>query len=197
MPASRPGRLIVLSGPSGVGKGSVMAQLRHHQLPVWVSVSCTTRAPRPGERDGEHYFFVDDAEFVRRIAAGEMLEHAQFAGRRYGTPRTAVQEHLDAGESVLLEIELDGARQVRASMPEAYMVFLKPPSRDELRRRLIGRGTESAEQIAARLQQADVELAAESEFDEVIVNDDLHGAAARLLDLITGPGGERAANHDS
>lgn len=186
MSASSPGRLVVLTGPSGVGKGSVMARLRHQQVPAWVSVSCTTRAPRPGERDGEHYFFVDEAEFVRRIEAGEMLEHAQFAGRRYGTPRAAVQEHLDAGESVLLEIELDGARQVKSSMPEALMVFLAPPSRDELVRRLAGRGTETPEQISARLAQAEVELAAASEFDEVIVNDDLGVAVARLLDLITG-----------
>lgn len=189
MSASSPGRLVVLTGPSGVGKGSVMSRLRQRQgpLPVWVSVSCTTRPPRPGERDGVHYFFVDEPEFVRRIEAGEMLEHAHFAGRRYGTPRAAVQEHLDAGESVLLEIELDGARQVKASMPEAFMVFLAPPSREELERRLTGRGTETPEQIAARLAQAEVELAAESEFDEVIVNDDLGVAVGRLLDLITGP----------
>ncbi|WP_106850631.1 guanylate kinase [Blastococcus sp. Marseille-P5729] len=195
MSQSSPGRLVVLSGPSGVGKGSVMARLRQREMPVWVSVSCTTRAPRPGERDGEHYFFIDEAEFVRRVEAGEMLEHAQFAGRRYGTPRAAVQQHLDAGESVLLEIELDGARQVKASMPEAFMVFLAPPSRDELVRRLTGRGTETPEQIAARLAQAEVELAAEREFDEVIVTADLGGAVGRLLDLITGPrpgAGERA-----
>ncbi|WP_153506208.1 guanylate kinase [Cumulibacter manganitolerans] len=186
MPARPPGRLFVLSGPSGVGKGSVMAQLRHRDLPVWVSVSCTTRPPRAGERHGEHYFFVDDDEFVRRIDAGEMLEHARFAGRRYGTPRAAVQEHLDRGVPVLLEIELAGARQVKASMPEAHMVFLAPPSREELERRLIGRGTETPEEIAARLRQAEVELAAEREFDTVIVNDDLPSATARLVDLILG-----------
>lgn len=186
MSTPSPGRLIVLTGPSGVGKGSVRAMLRQRGLPIWFSVSCTTRPPRPGERDGDHYFFIDDDEFVRRIDAGEMLEHAQFAGRRYGTPRAAVQEHLDAGQSVLLEIELAGARQVKASMPSAFMVFLAPPSRDELHRRLAGRGTETPEQIAARLRQADVELAAAGEFDAVVVNDDLHAATSRLVDLITG-----------
>lgn len=193
MTAPEPGRLIVLTGPSGVGKGSVMAVLRHQELPAWVSVSCTTRPPRPGEREGEHYFFVDEPEFLRRIEAGEMLEHAHFAGRRYGTPRKAVQQHLDRGEPVLLEIELAGARQVKEAMPEAYLVFLAPPSREELGRRLVGRGTETPEQVAARLAQAEVELAAAGEFDEVIVNDDLGRAAARLLELITGhaPVGDR------
>ena len=143
MSAPRPGRLVVLTGPSGVGQGSVMAQLRHRDLPVWLSVSCTTREPRPGERDGEHYYFINDAEFARRITAGEMLEHAQCAGRSYGTPRAEVQQRLDRGESVLLEIELAGARQVKASMPEAVTVFLAPPSRHELERRLTGRAARS------------------------------------------------------
>lgn len=188
MTAPAPGRLFVLSGPSGVGKGSVMALVRRRDLPVWISVSCTTRSPRPGERHGEHYFFVDENEFVRRIENHQMLEHAQFAGRRYGTPRAAVQEHLDAGQSVLLEIELAGARQVKSAMPDAHMVFLAPPSWTELQRRLVGRGTETDEQIAARLAQAEVELAAAQEFDTVIVNDDLTSATDQLVDLIIGHG---------
>jgi guanylate kinase len=165
-----------------------MAQVRRRDLPIWPSVSCTTRPPRPGERDGEHYYFIDDDEFVRRIDNGQMLEHAQFAGRRYGTPREAVENHLANGESVLLEIELDGARQVRTAMPEAIMVFLAPPSVTELQRRLVGRGTESAAEIEARLVQAEVELAAAEEFDAVIVNSDLTEAAEQLVDLILGHG---------
>ncbi|MFV0534092.1 MAG: guanylate kinase [Cumulibacter sp.] len=183
-----PGRLIVLSGPSGVGKGSVMTQVRQRNLPVWASVSCTTRVPRPGERNGEHYFFIDEADFLERIRSGQMLEHAHFAGRRYGTPRDAVEAHLDAGETVLLEIELDGARQVKAAMPEAFMVFLAPPSRTELQRRLLGRGTETEEQIEARLRAAEVEMAAAEEFDVVIVNNDLTEATDQLVDLILGRG---------
>lgn len=165
-----------------------MTLVRQRDLPVWASVSCTTRAPRPGERDGEHYFFIDEDEFVRRIEQGQMLEHAEFAGRRYGTPRGAVERHLEIGESVLLEIELDGARQVKDAMPEAFMVFLAPPSRTELQRRLVGRGTESEEQIQVRLAQAEVELAAAEEFDTVIVNNDLTEAAEQLVDLILGHG---------
>lgn len=188
MTARERGRLIVLSGPSGVGKGSVMSLVRRRALPVWVSVSCTTRPARPGERHGEHYFFIDEADFLRRIDEGQMLEHAEFAGRRYGTPREAVEAHLAQGESVLLEIELDGARQVKAAMPDAFMVFLAPPSRAELQRRLVGRGTESDQQIAARLAQAELEMAAAEEFDSVIVNNDLTAAAQQLVDLILGHG---------
>lgn len=188
MTAPARGRLFVLSGPSGVGKGSVMALIRRRSLPVWISVSCTTRSPRPGEQHGEHYFFIDEDDFVDRIANHQMLEHAQFAGRRYGTPRDAVQEHLEAGESVLLEIELAGARQVKSAMPEAHMVFLAPPSWAELQRRLVGRGTETDEQISARLAQAEVEMAAAQEFDTVIVNDDLTSATDQLVDLIIGHG---------
>lgn len=166
----------------------MMALVRRKDLPVWISVSCTTRSPRPGERHGEHYFFIDENDFVHRIANNQMLEHAQFAGRRYGTPRAAVQEHLDAGQSVLLEIELAGARQVKSTMPEAHMVFLAPPSWAELQRRLVGRGTETDEQITARLAQAEVEMAAAQEFDTVIVNDDLTSATDQLVDLIIGHG---------
>ena len=179
-----PSRLTVLSGPSGVGKGTVVAAVRRSFPHIWVSVSATTRAPRPGERDGVEYRFVSAAEFDELVAAGELLEWAEFAGNRYGTPRRPVLDHLAAGTPALLEIELQGARQVRAAMPDANLVFLTPPSWAELERRLTGRGTESAEVIAARLQRARVELAAEGEFDAVVVNDDVERAAAELVRLI-------------
>lgn len=179
-----PARLTVLSGPSGVGKGTVVAALRGMVPQVWVSVSCTTRAPRPGEVEGLQYYFVDDARFAELVASGELLEHAEFAGHRYGTPRAPVLEHLAAGIPTLLEIELEGARQVRASMPEARFVFLAPPSLDVLVQRLSGRGTESADALTARLRRAEVELAAEQEFDEVVVNNDVERAARDLAALI-------------
>lgn len=177
-------RLTVLSGPSGVGKGTVVSKVRALYPHVWVSVSCTTRFPRPGEREGIDYHFVDRDEFARLVTAGELLEHAEFAGNLYGTPRAPVLERLAAGTPSLLEIELEGARQVRASLPDAYLVFLTPPSWAELERRLVRRATEPADVIAARLARARVELAAESEFDDVIVNDDVGRAAAQLVALI-------------
>jgi guanylate kinase len=177
-------RLTVLSGPSGVGKGTVVAAIRTAYPHIWVSVSCTTRRPRPGERDGVEYRFVSREQFAGLVAAGELLEHAEFAGNLYGTPKAPVLERLAAGSPTLLEIELQGARQVKASMPDANLVFLTPPSWAELERRLAGRGTESADVIAARLARAEVELAAETEFDEVIVNDDVGRAAAQLVALI-------------
>ena len=181
MPAAR---LTVLSGPSGVGKGTVVAALRRIVPHVWVSVSCTTRAPRPGEADGVQYYFVDHDRFAELVEAGELLEHAEFAGNCYGTPRVAVLEHLAAGVPTLLEIDLEGARQVRASMPESLFVFLAPPSLDVLVQRLSGRGTESADALVARLERAEVEMAAEQEFDEVIVNNDVEQAARDLAALI-------------
>jgi guanylate kinase len=181
MPASR---LTVLSGPSGVGKGTVVAALRQRFPDVWVSVSATTRAPRPGETDGVEYFFVDRPEFERLVAAGELLEWAEFAGNLYGTPREPVLSRLAAGLPALLEIELQGARQVRQSMPQAQFVFLEPPSWSELERRLLGRGTEAADLVAARLERARIELAARPEFDVVVVNDDVGRAAAELVALI-------------
>lgn len=179
-----PSRLTVLSGPSGVGKGTVVAAVRTMHRHVWVSVSCTTRPPRPGERDGVEYRFVDRPTFEAMVRRGELLEHAEFAGNRYGTPRAPVYEHLAAGVPTLLEIELQGARQVRQSMPDAQFVFLVPPSWDELQRRLSVRGTEAPSVIEARLARARVELAAEKEFDKVIVNDDVGRAAAELVALI-------------
>lgn len=179
-----PSRLTVLSGPSGVGKGTVVAAVRDLHPHVWVSVSCTTRAPRPGERDGVQYRFVDRPTFEAMVRRGDLLEHAEFAGNLYGTPRAPVHEHLDGGVPTLLEIELQGARQVRQSMPDAQFVFLAPPSWAELERRLTGRGTESREVIDARLDRARVEMSAEDEFDEVIINDDVGRAAAELVTLI-------------
>lgn len=177
-------RLTVLSGPSGVGKSTVVAHMRKVHPEVWLSVSATTRKPRPGERHGVHYFFVNDDEFDKLIANGELLEWAEFAGNRYGTPRGAVLGRLDNGEPVLLEIDLQGARLVRESMPDAQLVFLAPPSWDELVRRLTGRGTESAEVIERRLETAKIELAAESEFDSTLVNTSVEDVARELLALM-------------
>lgn len=177
-------RLTVLSGPSGVGKRTVISALRETHPEIWVSVSCTTREPRPGEREGVDYFFVDRDRFAEMVEANELLEHAEFAGNMYGTPRQPLIDHLAAEVPTLLEIELEGARQVRHAMPGARFVFLAPPSLDVLIARLEGRGTESADALVARLERAQIELAAEDEFDEVIVNNDVAAAARDLAELI-------------
>jgi guanylate kinase len=185
-----PSRLVVLAGPTAVGKGTVAAAVREDHPEVWISVSATTRAPRPGEIDGVHYLFVDDAEFDRLVDDDQLLEWAVVHGRhRYGTPRGPVEDALAAGRPSMLEIDLQGARQVRRTMPQALFVFLKPPSWDELVRRLVGRGTETDEERERRLATAVEELAAESEFDVTIVNHEVHDAAAELVTLMTlGPG---------
>jgi guanylate kinase len=176
------GRLTVLAGPTAVGKGTVSADIRARYPEVWLSVSVTTRAQRPGEVDGKHYHFVDDQKFDLMVAEGELLEWAVVHGlHRYGTPRRAVEEALAAGRPALLEIDLQGARQVQATLPDARFVFLAPPSWDELVRRLVGRGTETAQERERRLATARVELAAEKEFDLTIVNSDVHEATDELV----------------
>jgi guanylate kinase len=178
-------RLVVLAGPTAVGKGTIAACVREQHPDIWISVSVTTRPPRPGEVDGLHYRFVSDEEFDRLVAEGGLLEWAVVhRTARYGTPRAPVEEQLAAGHPALLEIDLQGARQVRERMPEALMVFLKPPNQHELERRLTGRGTEDAEERARRLETAREEMAAEDEFDVTIVNTDVDTACAALVDLI-------------
>ena len=182
-------RLVVLAGPTAVGKGTVATAVRERHPEVWLSVSATTRAPRPGEVDGVHYHFVDDATFDEMVAEGRLLEWAVVhRSARYGTPRGPVEESLAQGRPSMLEIDLQGARQVRETMPEAIFVFLKPPSWDELVRRLVGRGTETAEERESRLTTARDELAAESEFDVTIVNHEVHDAADELVALMTDSG---------
>lgn len=186
LPRPRAGRsrLLVLAGPTAVGKGTVAAHIRENHPEIHLSVSATTRAPRPGEQDGVHYFFVDDAEFDRMIAGEELLEHATVHNRfRYGTPRKPIERALAEGKTVLLEIDLQGARQVRAADPSATLVFLLPPSWEELVQRLVGRGTEGEEERARRLRTAKVELAAQSEFDYRVVNADVATAAREVVEL--------------
>ncbi len=180
-----PSRLVVLAGPTAVGKGTVAAAVRERHPDVWISVSVTTRDPRPDEVDGVHYWFVSDQVFDHMVEEDELLEWAVVhKAARYGTPRKAVEEALAAGRPAMLEIDLQGARLVRDSMPEALFVFLKPPSWEELVRRLVGRGTESEEERARRLDTAREEMAAENEFDETIVNHEVHDAADQLVALM-------------
>ncbi|MCA1781111.1 MAG: guanylate kinase [Dermatophilaceae bacterium] len=177
-------RPVVLAGPTAVGKGTVSAYIREHFPEVWLSVSATTRPPRPGEVNGRHYLFVSGEEFDEMVERGDMLEWALVHERhRYGTPRHAVEAALRENLTPLLEIDLQGARQLRATMPEALFVFLAPPSWEELVRRLVGRGTESEQERATRLETARVEMAAAGEFDVVIVNDDVQRAAQELVSL--------------
>ena len=177
-------RLTVLSGPSGVGKSTVVAELNRTCPQIWISVSVTTRHPRPGEVDGREYHFVDDKEFDRLVASGALLEWAWFAGNRYGTPRGPLCERLEAGVSCLLEIDVAGARQVKRAVPDARLVFLAPPSWDELVRRLTGRGTERPEVLARRLAAAREELAAADEFEITLVNTSVQDVCRQLVALM-------------
>ncbi|WP_282852420.1 guanylate kinase [Gulosibacter sediminis] len=178
-------RVVVLAGPTAVGKGTVSRYIREHYPDVHISVSATTRSPRPGEVEGRDYYFVDDAEFDRMVESGEMLEYATVHNSyRYGTPAAPIRRELAAAHPVLLEIDLQGARQVKAAMPEARLVFLLPPSWDELVRRLIGRGTETPEEQQRRLETAKVELAAQHEFDARVVNETVPRAAGEVVRLM-------------
>jgi guanylate kinase len=177
-------KVFVITGPSGVGKGTLIRSLRERIPELGLSVSATTRAPRTGEQDGVDYHFLSDAEFQRRVDAGEFVEHATYSGRRYGTLRSELERRTAAGRPVVLEIELQGARQVRQSMPEALQVFIAPPSHEALRARLVGRGTDDPEQVEARLRVAEQELAAQDEFGEVVVNDRLEDAVDDLTQIV-------------
>jgi guanylate kinase len=182
-------RVFVITGPSGVGKGTLIRGLMERLGDLELSVSATTRPPRPGERDGVDYHFLTPEEFDRRVAAGDFVEHADYAGRRYGTLRSELEGRLAKGVPVVLEIEVQGARQVREAMPEAVQVFIAPPSLEALRTRLIGRGTDDAEEVARRLEVAEQELAAQPEFAHVVVNDRLDEALDELVEIVRGSGG--------
>jgi guanylate kinase len=180
------GKVFVITGPSGVGKGTLIEQLLERVPELELSVSATTREPRPGEVDGRDYHFLAAEEFDRRVDAGDFLEHATYSGNRYGTLRQEVERRLADGRSVVLEIEVQGARQVRATMPEAMLIFIAPPDPASLRERLEGRGTDSAEAIERRLRTAEIELEAQAEFPHVIVNDEVQKSASELEALVRG-----------
>jgi guanylate kinase len=178
-------RVFVITGPSGVGKGTLIRLLRERVPELALSVSATTRAPRPGEEDGVDYHFLSDAEFARRVQDGEFVEWAEYSGRRYGTLRSELERHLAEGRPVVLEIEVQGARQVRETRPEAVQIFIEPPDREALKDRLVGRGTDDPAAIARRLAVAEEELAAAGEFQYRVVNDRLDVAVARLVEIVT------------
>ncbi|HET9123253.1 MAG TPA: guanylate kinase [Solirubrobacteraceae bacterium] len=174
----------MIAGPSGVGKGTLIRGLLERLPGLELSISATTRAPRPGERDGVDYHFLDPAEFERRVEAGEFVEHASYLGRRYGTLRSELERRTGAGKTIVLEIEVQGARQVRQAMPDAVQVLILPPSLEALRTRLVGRGTDAPDQIEQRLRTAEEEIAAREEFPYVIVNDRLEQATDELVSVV-------------
>ncbi len=178
--ALRMDNVFVITGPSGVGKGTLIAALRERHPELELSVSATTRPPRPGEHDGVAYHFLSETDFDRRLAAGEFLEHADYAGHRYGTLRAELERRTRGGTPVVLEIELQGARQIRAALPEAVLIFIAPPSPEELRERLRRRGADDPEEVERRLAIAEIELAARDEFPFVVLNDDLERAVSEL-----------------
>jgi guanylate kinase len=179
-------RVFVITGPSGVGKGTLIRGLMERLPQLQLSVSATTRVARPGELDGRDYHFLSPEEFELRVRAGDFVEHADYAGRRYGTLRSELDDRVQAGVPVVLEIEVQGARQVRAAMPEALQVFIAPPSLDALRTRLIGRGSDGPEEVERRLGVAREELGAQSEFAHVVVNDRLDDALGQLTAIVSG-----------
>lgn len=181
---SQPPAVFVITGPSGVGKGTLIRALRERHPEIAMSVSATTRSPRDGEEDGVHYHFLSEEEFQRRVEAGEFVEHAAYSGNHYGTLRSELERNAGAG-GVVLEIELQGARQIRAAMPEALQIFIAPPSPETLRERLVGRGTDSDEDIERRLKVAEEELAARGEFTHVVVNDRLDRAVDELDEIVS------------
>jgi guanylate kinase len=179
-----PGKVFVITGPSGVGKGTLIRTLLERMPELELAVSATTRNPRVGEEHGVHYHFLDDVEFDRRVLEGDFLEHAEYSGRRYGTLRSELEKRTADGASVVLEIEVQGARQVEQTMPDAIRIFIAPPSEDTLRVRLVGRGTDDADQIEARLQVAKAEIAASGDFPHVVHNDRLEDAADQLEQIV-------------
>lgn len=180
----RKGNLFVVSGPAGAGKGTIMSRIVEEVPGAWLSVSATTRAPRPGEVDGVHYFFVSDEEFDKLVNEHGLLEWAQVHANRYGTPRSSVEEHIAAGDQVFLEIDVQGGFQIREQIPETHLIFIEPPSLEELEHRLRGRGTESEESIALRMRNAKIELSRKMEYDKRFVNDNLDACVQALVDYI-------------
>lgn len=181
MDRMRKGNLFVISGPSGAGKGTLVARLLREIPDAWLSVSATTRQPREGEQHGVNYFFLDRDAFMQLVQRDELLEWAEYSGNCYGTPRASVDEHIAEGKQVILEIDVQGAFQIRDKKPEAHLVFIEPPSIEELERRLVGRGTEDEQTIRRRMEAAKLELSRKNEYDYTLVNDDLDDAAAKLI----------------
>jgi guanylate kinase len=177
-------KVFVITGPSGVGKGTLIRSLIDRIAELGLSISATTRPPRPGEQDGVHYHFLSPEQFDDRVARGDFVEWAEYSGNRYGTLRSELERRVEMGTPVVLEIELQGARQVREQLPDAVQVFIAPPSRETLRARLVGRGTDTPEQVERRLETADAELAAQPEFTHVVVNDRLEDAVDRLVAIV-------------